>query len=134
MRNLQGRLLRSVHALLMVVGALLLSSSCSDDLFRRVPPSLASAALTKAAINLEKPASGRSRVIVFNGGTIEGSGYRPRAYSVEVYVDNFVIGALNPREAMVFDVAPGQYTFQWLSLGGKGLLSKIVPDTSRQNR
>lgn len=85
---------------------------------------------TKAALNLEKPPADRARLIVFNGGRIDGSGaYRPRNYSIRLSVNEVRIGSMNPGEAMVFDVAPGQYTFGWEPLDGKALLQKVAPVT-----
>lgn len=107
--------------------ACLVVSGCSDP-SRSAPPSPASPAATKAALNLEKPPADRARLIVFNGGRIDGA-YRPRNYSIRLSVNGVRIGTMNPNEAMVFDVAPGQYSFDWESLNGKALLEKGAPGT-----
>jgi hypothetical protein len=31
----------------------------------------------------------------------------------DIYVNDVKVGAVNPGEVMVFDVAPGKYTFSW---------------------
>lgn len=128
MKKRQRPVLRAGFAL-VVLGGCLAISGCSDP-FRSLPSSPASPLTTKAALNLEKPPADRARLLVFNGGRIDGSGaYRPRNYSIRLSVNEVRIGSMNPGEAMVFDVAPGQYTLAWEPLDGKALLQKIAPAT-----
>jgi hypothetical protein len=129
MRERRGSLLRSSQAVLAAIASCLAIAGCSDP-FRSLPSSPASPAATKAALNLEKPPADRARLIVFNGGRMDGDGvYRPRNYSIRLSVNEIRIGSMNPNDAMVFDVAPGQYTFAWEPIDGKALLQKIAPET-----
>jgi hypothetical protein len=87
------------------------------------PPVLASSEVTQAAINLETPPADRARVFVFTGrGPIFGSGSVPQVshnIAADIYVNDVKIGTVNPKEAMVFDVAPGRYSFSWLPYNRK---------------
>lgn len=128
MRKRQGPVLPAGLALVALGGCLAISG-CSDP-FRSLPSSPASPMATKAALNLEKPPADRARLIVFNGGRIDGSGaYRPRNYSIRLSVNEVRIGSMNPGEAMVFDVTPGQYSLAWEPLDGKALLQTVAPAT-----
>jgi|SRR4029450_13786418 hypothetical protein len=109
------------------LAVLLLTAACSER--ASVVPVFASPALTKSALNLENPPSNRARVIVFNGGNTAAAEYQPRAWAVSIFVNGTKIGNLDPRQAMVFDVAPGQYSFHWTEISGKALLHKIEPLT-----
>ncbi|WP_444773183.1 hypothetical protein [Reyranella sp.] len=122
-------MLRAGGMLVAAIAGGLATSGCSDP-FRSLPSSPASPAATKAALNLEKPPADRARLIVFNGGRIDGDGnYRPRNYSIRLSVNEVRIGSMNPGQAMIFDVAPGQYSFAWEPIDGKALLQKIAPAT-----
>lgn len=129
MSELRWSLLPTGRALVAAVAGCLVMSGCSDP-FRGLPSSPASPVATKAALNLEKPPADRARLIVFNGGRIDGDGiYRPRNYTIRLSVNEVRIGSMNPGEAMIFDVAPGQYTFAWEPIDGKALLQKVAPAT-----
>ncbi len=107
--------------------ASLLVASCSQP--ANVVPVFASPALTKSVLNLENPPSNRARVIVFNGGNTAAADYKPRGWAVSIFVNDTKIGSLDPKQAMVFDVAPGQYSFHWTEIAGKAWLHKIEPLT-----
>jgi hypothetical protein len=81
-------------------------------------PVLASSEVTQAAINLENPPSDRVRVFVFTGRTpLFSAGGGPMTSSIlpaDIYINNIKIGTVNPKEALVFDVAPGRYSFSWM--------------------
>lgn len=111
----------------VLLGASLLVASC--DQHANVVPISASPALTKSVLNLESPPSNRARVIIFNGGNTAAADYKPRTWAVSIFVNDTKIGGLDPKQAMVFDVAPGQYSFHWTEIAGKALLHKIEPLT-----
>jgi hypothetical protein len=111
----------------ILLGAALLLASCNEH--ANVIPIAAGPALTKSVLNLENPPSNRARVIVFNGGNTAAADYKPRTWAVVIFVNDTKIGSLDPKQAMVFDVAPGQYTFHWTETAGKALLHKIEPLT-----
>ena len=81
-------------------------------------PVLASTEVTQAAMTLEPPPADRARVFVFTGrGPIFSGGTKLQRYhslAADIYVNNVKIGTVNPKEAMVFDVAPGRYSFSWM--------------------
>jgi hypothetical protein len=81
-------------------------------------PVLASTEVTQAAMTLEPPPADRARVFVFTGrGPIFSGGTKLQRYHslpADIYVNNVKIGTVNPKEAMVFDVAPGRYSFSWM--------------------
>lgn len=105
-----------------------LSTAACTDFSKQAVTAPASPALSQAALKLEPPPAGRGRFIVFNGARIDGE-YRPRAYPIRLYVDGAPIGEMNRRVAMVFDVAPGQYTLHWTSIHGKALAERLEPGT-----
>ena len=111
----------------VLLGASLLVASC--DRHANVVPIFASPALTKSVLNLENPPSNRARVIIFNGGNTAAADYKPRTWAVSIFVNDTKIGGLDPKQAMVFDVTPGQYTFHWTEIAGKALMHKIEPLT-----
>jgi hypothetical protein len=111
----------------VLLGASLLVASC--DQRANVIPIFASPALTKSVLNLENPPSNRARVILFNGGNTAAADYKPRTWAVSIFINDTKIGSLDPKQAMVFDVAPGQYSFHWTEIAGKALLHKIEPLT-----
>ncbi|MDP1841037.1 MAG: hypothetical protein Q8N31_02635 [Reyranella sp.] len=82
------------------------------------PPVLASSEVTRAAINLEEPPADRARVFAFTGrGPLFSGGGKATTSHIlpaDIYVNNVKIGTVNPKEAMVFDVAPGRYSFSWM--------------------
>ncbi len=82
------------------------------------PPVLASAEVTQAAMTLQAPPADRARVFVLTGrGPIFTGGTKLQRYHglpADIYVNNVKIGTVNSKEAMVFDVAPGQYSFSWM--------------------
>ncbi len=93
MKKRQRPVLRAGFAF-VVLGGCLAISGCSDP-FRSLPSSPASPLTTKAALNLEKPPADRARLLVFNGGRIDGSGaYRPRNYSIRLSVNEVRIGSM----------------------------------------
>ncbi len=102
-----------------------LLSACGGDPYQRVSGIPASPALAKATLELAKPTAGRARVIAFAGGSTNSSGYRPSGMSVALFVNDIQIGVINPNEAMVFDVAPGNYSFSWRFLVPLGLFNKV---------
>jgi hypothetical protein len=75
------------------------------------------------------PPSDRARVIIFNGGNTALADYKPRTWAVVIFVNDTKIGSLDPKQAMVFDVAPGQYSFHWTEIAGKASMHKIEPLT-----
>jgi hypothetical protein len=87
------------------------------------PPVLASSEVTQAAVALEKPPANRARVFVFTGrGPLFTGGSVPQVshhLAADIYVNDVKIGTVNPGEAMVFDVAPGRYSFSWLPYNQK---------------
>ena len=111
----------------VLLGASLLVAAC--DQRPNVVPISASPTLRKSVLNLENPPSNRVRVIVFNGGNTAAADYKPRTWAVTLFVNDTKIGTLDPKQAMVFDVAPGQYTFHWTEIAGKALMHKIEPLT-----
>ena len=106
--------------------SVLLVASCDHP--TSVKPTLASPAVTQAAIGLQPPAAGRARFLVFNSGRIDGE-YRPRVWGIRLFLNGAPIGGLNPNEAMAIDVTPGRYTLHWTELGGKALMHKLEPGT-----
>jgi hypothetical protein len=110
-----------------LLAASLLVASCNQN--ANVVPISASPALTKSVLSLDNPPSNRARVIIFNGGNTAAADYKPRTWAVSIFVNDTKIGSLDPKQAMVFDVAPGQYTFHWTELAGKALMHKIEPLT-----
>lgn len=108
-----------------LLGASLLVAAC--DQRPNVIPISASPGLTKSVLNLEPPPSDRARVIIFNGGNTALADYKPRTWAVVIFVNDTKIGSLDPKQAMVFDVAPGQYSFHWTEVAGKALMHKIEP-------
>jgi hypothetical protein len=84
---------------------------------------LASSEVTQAAVALEKPPADRTRVFVFTGRSpLFTGGSVPQVshhLAADIYVNDIKIGTVNPGEAMVFDVAPGRYTFSWLPYNQK---------------
>lgn len=82
------------------------------------PPVLASSEVTQAAINLEPPPADRARVFAFTGrGPLFSGGSKATTSHIlpaDIYVNNVKIGTVNPKEAMVFDVTPGRYSFSWM--------------------
>lgn len=84
----------------------------------------ASPEFAQAARTVEKPAADRARVYVFTGRTplLAGGTAGPMSkhyLPADIYVNSVKVGTVNPDEALVFDVAPGQYTFTWLAYNGK---------------
>ena len=81
-------------------------------------PVLASSEVTQAAVNLENPPADRARVFVFTGrNPLFSAGGGPMVSHIlpaDIYVNNIKIGTVNPKEAMVFDIAPGRYSFSWM--------------------
>lgn len=64
-------------------------------------------------------AAGRSRPGVRLYGTRSDLQWRTKlqryhSLPADIYVNNVKIGTVNPKEAMVFDVAPGRYSFSWM--------------------
>jgi hypothetical protein len=110
------------------VVALLLAfaGGCEAAPIERVP---ADPALTRAAVALEKPPADRARVILFNGGKYDSTGYVARAWPVRVRMNGLLIGGIGSNSAMVLEVRPGQYTFAWEELSGRPLAATIVPTT-----
>ncbi|HEY2875246.1 MAG TPA: hypothetical protein VGJ56_25185 [Reyranella sp.] len=94
-----------------------------------VEPTPADATLTRAAVNLEKPPADRARLLLFNGGKYNDTGYVARAWAVRIKINGVIIGGVNPNEAMILEVRPGPYTIQWEELGGRPLAATIVPAT-----
>jgi hypothetical protein len=86
-------------------------------------------ALARAAVNLEKPPADRARLLIFNGGKYNSSGYVPRTWPIRIKMDGVIIGGIKPNEAMIVEVRPGQYTVQWEELKGRPLAATIVPMT-----
>ncbi len=74
--------------------------------------------MTIAAVSFAKPPADRARVIIFSGDawryTGSSSYIGPHYRAADIYVNDTKIGTLNGLEAMVFDVAPGQYSFRWV--------------------
>ncbi len=112
----------------MLAGAIALGTAACTDFSKTPVTAPASPAATQAALKLENPPPGRARFIVFNGARIDGE-YRPRAYPIRLFLNGAQIGEMNRREAMVFDVAPGQYVLHWTSLHGKALAERVEPGT-----
>lgn len=116
-----------LHCAIFAVAIALLVGGCID--YSQAPKTVpASPAATQAALKLEDPPAGRARFIVFNGARVDGE-YRPSAYPIRLFLNGARIGEMNRREAMVFDVAPGQYAVHWTSLYGKGLAERVEPGT-----
>src|SRR3979490_1390558 len=80
-------------------------------------PVLATANVTQSARTLKLPPADRARIFVFTGRSplfTDGSGpLTQHILAADIYVDDVKIGTVNLGEAMVFDVAPGRYTFSW---------------------
>jgi hypothetical protein len=111
-----------------LAGAIALAAAACTDFSKQPVTAPASPAATQAALKLENPPAGRARFIVFNGARVDGE-YRPRAYAIKLFLNGAQIGEMNRREAMVFDVAPGQYALHWTSLHGKALAERLEPGT-----
>lgn len=81
-------------------------------------PVLASSEVTRDAVNRESPPADRARVFVFAGQAplfSSGAGpLRSHILPADIYIDGVKIGTVNPKEAMVFDIRPGRYTFTWM--------------------
>lgn len=111
-------------SLLATVTMLAAVQGCSGDPYQRVSATPASPALAKSALDLAKPAADAARVIAFAGGSTDSKGYHPSAMSVALFVNDIQIGVINPNEAMVFDLRPGEYRFNWRFLVPLGLFNK----------
>jgi hypothetical protein len=116
----------------LITGLLLtvLLSAC----FSGPPPVLASPEVTQAAVNFETPPMDRARVYVFTGrapmrGYLSGP-MVDHTLPADIYVNGVKIGTVKPKEAMVFDVAPGSYRFTWMIYNQKaGLGEEMKPST-----
>ena len=82
------------------------------------PPVLASSKITQAAMIFQKPPADRARISIFTGrGPLFTGGTTPQVSHIlpaDIYVDDVKIGTVNPKEAMVFDVAAGKHSFAWM--------------------
>jgi hypothetical protein len=107
-----------------VIALLALVAACGPPP-KAVQPVPADGAMGQAARNLQAPPPDRARVIIVSGSTTRytgsgGSYVAPHYMPGEILVNGTKIGTLNGLEAMVFDVAPGQYTFQWADYSKTG--------------
>ena len=107
-----------------VIALLALVTACGPPP-KAVQPVPANGAMGQAARNLQPPPPDRARVIIVSGTTIRytgsgGSYVAPHYMPGEILVNGTKIGTLNGLEAMVFDVTPGQYTFQWADYSKAG--------------
>ncbi len=128
----------SAAAALLTAGVFLLSA-CGPPA-KSVQPVAADASLSKAATDLQRPPSDRARVIIISGQTLRSIAtvYSSSTYVTShnmagnIYVNDTKVGVLNGKEAMVFDVAPGTYSFGWIPFKeGPEYLNRA--ETSRHN-
>src|SRR5215468_8906748 len=108
------------------IGLVMLVSACGPPP-KAVSPVQADPDLSHAARTLQAPPPDRARVIIVSGTRIQytgtGASYVVRHYMpAEILVNGTKIGTLNGQEAMVFDVRPGQYTFQWADYNKSGAI------------
>jgi hypothetical protein len=111
----------------LAVAALFALSACGPP-GKSVEPVAADAASTRSARYFEPPSPDRARVVVVSGQTLRSTGLGGSYIALhdqpgDIYVNDTKIGTLNPREAMVFELAPGAYTFRWTAFqsGADGL-------------
>lgn len=134
-------MLKSSAVIGILTGALFLLSACGPPA-KSVEPVAADPALTRQAALLQSPPSDRARVIIISGETMRNittmyysSNYIvPHDQNANIYVNGSKIGVLNAREAMVFDVAPGAYSFSWIPFKeGPEYLRRAEPSTHNLN-
>lgn len=134
-------MMKSSAANLVLAAALVLLSACGPPA-KSVQPVTADAGLMQAAIALQKPPSDRARVIIISGQTQRNIAtmYSSSTYIVphdmagNIYVNDTKIGTLNGREAMVFDVEPGAYSFRWVPFKeGPEYLNRAEPSVHNLN-
>lgn len=124
--------------ILAAIAAPLLIAACGPPA-KSVQPVQADATLTQAATLLQSPPPDRARVIIFSGDTVRytgtgGSYVGPHYTAGDIYVNDTKIGTLNGLEAMVFDLAPGQYSFRWIEYKqGADSLAKAEPNVRNLN-
>lgn len=120
------------------IAAISLVAACGPPA-KSVQPVAADAALTRAATLLQPPPADRARVIIFSGDnwryTGAGSSYiAPHYKAGDIYVNDTKIGTLNGLEAMVVDLAPGQYSFRWIEYKqGPESLKRAEPSVRNLN-
>lgn len=110
--------LANLGKLLAALAAPFLIAACGPPA-KSVQPVPADATLTAAATALQPPPADRARVIIFSGDNwryagAAGAYIGPHYKAGDIYVNDTKIGTLNGLEAMVFDLAPGQYSFRWI--------------------
>jgi hypothetical protein len=128
----------SFAKILAAIAAPLLIAACGPPA-KSVQPVQADATLTAAATLLQPPPADRARVIIVSGENIRytgtgGSYVAPHYKAGDIYVNDTKIGTLNGLEAMVFDLAPGQYTFRWIEYKqGPDSLKRAQPSVRNLN-
>jgi hypothetical protein len=93
----------------------------------------ATTALTKAAIELQKPPTDRVYFLLFNGGKYDNTGYVARSWAVRVKMNGVFLGVIERNEAMIVEVRPGQYRFEWEEPQGRPLLGTFPTTTIDAN-
>jgi hypothetical protein len=120
------------------IAALLMLSACGPP-GKSVEPVTADAASASAARYFEPPPPDRAKVIIVSGQTMRSSSLGASYITLhdqpgDIYVNDTKIGTLNPREAMVFELAPGAYTFRWTAFqSGPDGLKRAKPSVHNLN-
>lgn len=118
--------------------ALLALSACGPP-GKSVQPVAADAASSRSARYFEPPPLDRAKVIIVSGQTMRSTGLGSSYIALhdqpgDIYVNDTKIGTLNPREAMVFELAPGAYTFRWTEFkSGPDGLKRAKPSVHNLN-
>lgn len=105
---------------------------------KSVQPIAADPTTARSATSLQRPPADRARVIVMSGETFRytgrGSSYiAPHDMPGDIYVNDTKVGTLNHSEAMVFDLAPGAYSFSWIAFKESADTMKQRSEPSRHN-
>jgi hypothetical protein len=133
--------MKSSSAHLILAAALFLLSACGPPA-KSVEPVAADSSLAQSATAVHRPPPDRARVIIISGQTTRtiATMYSSSTYTVlhdmagNIYVNDTKIGTLNGREAMVFDVAPGAYSFSWIPFKeGPEYLKRAEPSVHNLN-
>jgi hypothetical protein len=95
-------------------------------------PVPASPDFAQAALAMERPGPDKARIYVFTGRSYVGNQFfttrRAHGMPADIFVDDTKIGTVSPREALVFDVRPGKYSFSWMIYNQKrGFLETMKP-------
>jgi hypothetical protein len=129
--------LSALRAASLSSALLFLLSACGPPP-KSVQPVVADAGLERSARSFDAPPPGRARVIIASGLTLRSVGASSALdfhyKAADIYVNDTKIGTLNALEAMVFDVAPGAYTFRWTEFGaGPEGLKRSKPSVRNLN-